>query len=235
MKNTRQQDLKIKLENHAQFLKAWDLFLNLGYSNDNKPETCPYLYAYKNGTLTYDFFDVEGAELSNPNTAFGYFTSHKNKEVTLDELFNIAKQYDQEQFQLEILVLKQERPLFEENYLKLGGRLQYLKWDECDDGTGSYQADWDAISKANISDSEFDEQIMEHAEHVTSCLHSWVECAKSKAIPEGWVLVPKEPTEHMLTKGHSTFIGAFDCKLNGAQSLHCAYNAMIQSLSESTQ
>ena len=51
---------------------------------------------------------------------------------------------------------------------------------------------------------------------------------KAQAVPEGFVLVPKEPTLEMIAKGHDVFVGAFDSKLNGGQSLHCAYLAMIE-------
>ena len=52
-------------------------------------------------------------------------------------------------------------------------------------------------------------------------------------VPEGFVLVPKEPTLEMIAKGHDVFVGAFDSKLNGGQSLHCAYLAMIEAQEQS--
>ena len=69
-------------------------------------------------------------------------------------------------------------------------------------------------------------------------LHSYVyefanaieQAAKAQVVPEGFVLVPKEPTLEMIAKGHDVFVGAFDSKLNGGQSLHCAYLAMIEAL-----
>ena len=79
--NIMKQALKIKLKSHAQFLEAWKLFIKLGYHCDNKPHTCPYLYADKEGALTYDFFDVEGSD-----GALQYFNDHTNQEVTLVEL-----------------------------------------------------------------------------------------------------------------------------------------------------
>ena len=57
--------------------------------------------------------------------------------------------------------------------------------------------------------------------------------AKAQAVPEGFVLVPKEPTLEMIAKGHDVFVGAFDSKLNGGQSLHCAYLAMIEAQEQS--
>ena len=58
------------------------------------------------------------------------------------------------------------------------------------------------------------------------------QAAKAQAVPEGFVLVPKEPTLEMIAKGHDVFVGAFDSKLNGGQSLHCAYLAMINEVSK---
>lgn len=81
MENSTKQNLKIKLGSHAQFLEAWKLLIKLGYHCDNKPHTCPYLYADKDGALTYDFFDVEGSD-----GALQYFNNHTNQEVTLDDL-----------------------------------------------------------------------------------------------------------------------------------------------------
>lgn len=81
------KDLKIKLSNHAQFLEACDAFMKLGYQWGSRvPHTAPYLYSHSDGRILADFFDVEGADLSSPNTAFSYFTNHKNQAVTLEEL-----------------------------------------------------------------------------------------------------------------------------------------------------
>lgn len=79
-------NFKIQLNNHAEFLQAWELFINLGYASEQKPYTCPYLYAYEDGRLLFDFFDAQGADLSNPNSANMCFRNHSNTEITLDEL-----------------------------------------------------------------------------------------------------------------------------------------------------
>lgn len=52
--------------------------------------------------------------------------------------------------------------------------------------------------------------------------------AKAQAVPEGFVLVPKEPTQEMLNKMQDFFVGAFENGLTGGQSIHCAYIAMIE-------
>ena len=75
----------MKLNSHAEFIEAWDLLTSIGYNGD-KPHSCPYLYAHEDGRLLYDFFDVEGADLTSPNSAQGYFESHAYKQVTLEEL-----------------------------------------------------------------------------------------------------------------------------------------------------
>ena len=54
------------------------------------------------------------------------------------------------------------------------------------------------------------------------------QAAKAKAIPEGFVLVPKEPTQELLNKMQDFFVGAFENGLTGGQSIHCAYIAMIE-------
>ena len=56
--------------------------------------------------------------------------------------------------------------------------------------------------------------------------------AKSQAIPEGFVFVPKEPTQEMLNKMQDFFVGAFENGLTGGQSIHCAYIAMIEAAQE---
>lgn len=81
-------NLKIKLESHAEFKKAWKVFIDLGYHFGGQlaPRTAPYLYSYSDGRILADYFDVEGADLSSPNSAFGYFTASEHMQVTLPEL-----------------------------------------------------------------------------------------------------------------------------------------------------
>lgn len=101
MKNKTEQDLKIKLkiklENHAQFLEAWDAFIKLGYhwdANCPKPKTAPYLYLHSDGRMLVDYFDVEGSDLSSTNSALGYFNAHDHKEITLSELKELNESKD---------------------------------------------------------------------------------------------------------------------------------------------
>lgn len=84
------QALKIKLADHSESIQAWFALKKLGYEwgGDLKtePSPPPYLYAYEDGRITADYFDVEGADLLSPNSALGYFNAHKHKEITLAEL-----------------------------------------------------------------------------------------------------------------------------------------------------
>lgn len=87
------KNLKIKLSNHSQFQQAWDALIKLGYhwgGNCTVPCTAPYLYTYKDGRILADFFDVEGADLSSPNSAAGYFAESEHEEITFDDLINLA-------------------------------------------------------------------------------------------------------------------------------------------------
>ncbi len=54
------------------------------------------------------------------------------------------------------------------------------------------------------------------------------ELAKTQAVPEGFVVVPREPTQELLNKMQDFFVGAFENGLTGGQSIHCAYIAMIE-------
>lgn len=90
---TEKKALKIKLNNNEQFLQAWDAFLRLGYRwccDQLGPRTAPYLFAYSDGRLLADYFDVEGADLSSPKSAFGHFTNHEHEEITIEGLLGLA-------------------------------------------------------------------------------------------------------------------------------------------------
>ena len=54
------------------------------------------------------------------------------------------------------------------------------------------------------------------------------QASKDQTIPDGFVVVPKEPTQELLNKMQDSFVGAFENGLTGGQSVHCAYIAMIE-------
>ena len=88
-----------------------------------------------------------------------------------------------------------------------------------------------------LSMSLKDEQLFEHVvdddgvfwfKEQTRQMWSMWQAAKAQAIPDGFVLVPKEPTQELLNKMQDFFVGAFESGLTGGQSIHCAYIAMIE-------
>ncbi|HRM29196.1 MAG TPA: hypothetical protein PLH48_01505 [Acinetobacter johnsonii] len=52
--------------------------------------------------------------------------------------------------------------------------------------------------------------------------------AKAQAVPEGFVLVPKEPTAEMLKIGHETLIGAYEMGLSNDECIKHIYQAMVE-------
>lgn len=167
------------------------------------------------------------------NSSFRKIRTWKNGfEILKGNFMNndLTQQIEPESHFNYIPLIKQERPLFEENYVKNGGDLQFIKWDECSDGEGDYRPDWDKLSQIKHEDSfeetEFNQQILDHAEHVTSCLMSWVECARMKAIPEGWVLAPLEPIEKQ--KQAASLV-----MLSGGNAIE-SYTAMLHILKDSS-
>ena len=84
-------------------------------------------------------------------------------------------------------------------------------------------------------ESRYDAHFMQFAldldmyvdKHTQTCWEAW-QAAKAQAIPDGFVVVPKEPTQELLNKMQDFFVGAFENGLTGGQSIHCAYIAMIE-------
>lgn len=116
---------------------------------------------------------------------------------------------------------KELRPLFEENFVALGGSLAGLKWEECSDGAGSYEVDWGNFAYPEDEDEmDADRSIMFHAHLVTCCLTSWIESAKvARTTPEGYKVVPVEPTEKMKMAGSLVTFSGGNC--------FDAYRAMV--------
>lgn len=136
-----------------------------------------------------------------------------------------------------LILLQTERPLFEANYVENGGDLQLLKWDACSDGTGKYQPDWSKLSEINHESTEdeidFDEGVSEHASHVQGCLMAWIECAKSKAIPSGYYLMPIQPCEEMLKQAECEFA---DLNIDDIQDrIVFSHQAMINVLAKANK
>ncbi len=84
----------------------------------------------------------------------------------------------------------------------------------------------------NISDDEFRE-IKSSFYALQATWKAWRE-AKAQAVPEGFVLVPKEPSADLVNHGHQVFLGHFnEGGQTGGRSLYFAYKAMIEAQEQS--
>lgn len=61
------------------------------------------------------------------------------------------------------------------------------------------------------------------------------QAVKAQSIPDGFVVVPKEPTQELLNKMQDFFVGAFENGLTGGQSIRCAYIAMIEAQEQANE
>ena len=76
-------------------------------------------------------------------------------------------------------------------------------------------------------DFEMTNQVDEFNEHWDTFRAGWD--AKAQAVPEGFVLVPKEPSADLVNHGHQVFLGHFnEGGQTGGRSLYFAYKAMIE-------
>lgn len=199
------QEFKVLLKDQSQLSLALDKLVSLGYYVVDFPKEIPnYLIAHATGRIGFEQVNFS--------------------EINLEQLSAMANQNNAKDIKLEIELIRKERPLFEANYIKNSRKLQFLKWDECDDGAGGYVVDWESIDEESSNDPEFTDDLSELAARVSSCLMAWVECAKEKQIPEGWVLAPIEPIETQ--KQAATLV-----TVSGGNILD-GYKAMIHILSE---
>ena len=86
--------------------------------------------------------------------------------------------------------IKKEREAFLNVYVNYKGDSRKIQFNE-----ETEQFMW---RKNNVSDTE-----VEYVHLMNQRWYAWLACAKSKAqaVPEGFVLVPKEPTEAMIQRG----------------------------------
>lgn len=196
------QPIVINIDNQIQFKQAVSVLLQLGYffPKGGAPFNARSLFADDTGCIHQNLH--QQLELSDDDKAI-------YKEVTFPELLEIAKVAGVEPPFNYAELIKIERPLFEANYVENGGDLQFLKWLETSDGLGGYAPDYDALQidggSLDIEEVFTIDEVSEHANDVQSRLMTWVECAKSKAIPKGYYVLPIQPTEEMLTAAKDEF------------------------------
>ena len=92
------------------------------------------------------------------------------------------------------------------------------------------------LAKAKVESHKQAALYQSEINHLAQANQQWREkAAKAQAVPEGFVLVPKEPTQELLNKMQDFFVGAFENGLTGGQSIHCAYIAMIEAQEQANE
>ena len=75
---------------------------------------------------------------------------------------------------------------------------------------------------------EWCEEYSEALNEINSSWCTW-QAAKAQAVPDGFVVVPKEPSADLVNHGHQVFLGHFnEGGQTGGRSLYFAYKAMIE-------
>lgn len=73
----------------------------------------------------------------------------------------------------------------------------------------------------------------DYSDDYAQCAWLAWQAAKAQAVPEGFVLVPKEPSADLVNHGHQVFLGHFnEGGQTGGRSLYFAYKAMIEAVEQ---
>ena len=113
--------------------------------------------------------------------------------------------------------LKKEREAFLNVYVNYKGDSRKIQFNE-----ETEQFMW---RKNNVSDTE-----VEYVHVMNQRWYAWLACAKSKAqaVPDGFVVVPKEPTDEILKVANKILIAAYELRISNNQCLKRIYQAMIE-------
>lgn len=114
--------------------------------------------------------------------------------------------------------MDKEREAFDKWYgIKPKGRFEAVRYDTA----------WRAWQAAKDDSHKQAALYQSEINHLAQANQQWHEkAAKAQAVPEGFVLVPKEPTKEMIHIGESTHYG-----YDNIDSKHC-YIAMIEAAQE---
>ena len=119
--------------------------------------------------------------------------------------------------------IQKEREAFLNVYVNYKGDSRKIQFNE-----ETEQFMW---RKNNVSDTE-----VEYVHLMNQRWYAWLACAKSKAqaVPEGFVVVPKEPTQKMLNAGHVVMnpIKGSLVQAGTNQKRRDCYKAMIEAAQE---
>ena len=115
------------------------------------------------------------------------------------------------------MAIKKEREAFLNVYVNYKGDSRKIQFNE-----ETEQFMW---RKNNVSDTE-----VEYVHVMNQRWYAWLACAKSKAqaVPDGFVVVPKEPTDEILKVANKILIAAYELRISNNQCLKRIYQAMIE-------
>ena len=120
-----------------------------------------------------------------------------------------------------------EKPLFEAEFIH-SHLLPFFNFNE---NTGDYEIKSELVNKTDDEDRKV------AYETLNTGWAMWLRAkrdAKAQAVPEGFVLVSKEPSTELVNRGHDVFLGHFnEGGQTGGRSLYFAYKAMIEAQEQS--
>ena len=123
--------------------------------------------------------------------------------------------------------IEKEREAFENLWLAGGGNFDNFIFSE---DQGKYAA----IENSNLTDKQKEMALYVVNNAYLFFVGGFKQAAKAQAIPEGFVLVSKEPSTELVNHGHDVFLGHFnEGGQTGGRSLYFAYKAMIEAQEQS--
>ena len=118
--------------------------------------------------------------------------------------------------------IEKEREAFENLWLAGGGNFDNFIFSE---DQGKYAA----IENSNLTDKQKEIALYVVNNAYLFFVGGFKQAAKAQAVPDGFVLVLKEPSTELVNHGHDVFLGHFnEGGQTGGRSLYFAYKAMIE-------
>ena len=123
--------------------------------------------------------------------------------------------------------IEKEREAFENLWLAGGGNFDNFIFSE---DQGKYAA----IENSNLTDKQKEIALYVVNNAYLFFVGGFKQAAKAQAVPDGFVLVSKEPSTELVNHGHDVFLGHFnEGGQTGGRSLYFAYKAIIEAQEQS--
>ena len=118
--------------------------------------------------------------------------------------------------------IEKEREAFENLWLAGGGNFDNFIFSED-------QCKYAAIENSNLTDKQKEIALYVVNNAYLFFVGGFKQAAKAQVVPDGFVLVSKEPSTELVNHGHDVFLGHFnEGGQTGGRSLYFAYKAMIE-------